>query len=99
MQPTTGRQTAAMVLGIFVSLGLGIGSYTFLYAQGWSYLTNNPAACANCHIVQDHDDAWIKSSRRNRRSNSPAPVSTATPQSTCLIRRPGVVIASRVLST
>ena len=64
MQPITGRQTAAIVLGILVGLGLGIGSYTFLYAQGWSYLTNNPAACANCHIMQDHYDAWIKSSHR-----------------------------------
>jgi cytochrome c nitrite reductase small subunit len=64
MQPTTHRQTAIIVLGVLLGLGLGIGSYTFLYAQGWSYLTNNPAACANCHIMHDHYEAWIKSSHR-----------------------------------
>jgi cytochrome c nitrite reductase small subunit len=64
MQPTVDRQIAVIVLGILIGLGLGIGSYTFLYAQGWSYLTNNPAACANCHIMHDHYDAWIKSSHR-----------------------------------
>jgi cytochrome c nitrite reductase small subunit len=64
MRPTTGRKTAAIVLGVLVGLGVGIGSYTFLYAQGWSYLTDNPAACANCHVMQDHYSAWVKSSHR-----------------------------------
>jgi cytochrome c nitrite reductase small subunit len=64
MQSTTSRQTAAIILGILMGLGLGIGGYTFLYAQGWSYLIDNPATCANCHIMQDHYDAWSKSSHR-----------------------------------
>jgi len=64
MQLTTVRQMTALVLGSLVGLGVGMASYTFLYAQGWSYLTNNPAACANCHIMQDHYNAWIKSSHR-----------------------------------
>ncbi|HEY5870196.1 MAG TPA: NapC/NirT family cytochrome c, partial [Candidatus Tectomicrobia bacterium] len=64
MQSTTSRQTAAIILGVLLGLGLGIGSYTFLYAHGWSYLIDNPAACANCHIMQDHYDAWLKASHR-----------------------------------
>ena len=64
MSPRTVRQVAAIVLGSLVGLGVGVASSTFLYAQGWSYLTNNPAACANCHIMQDHYDAWGKSSHR-----------------------------------
>jgi cytochrome c nitrite reductase small subunit len=41
---------AAIVLGV---LG-GIGAFTFGYGEGAAYLTNNPAACANCHVMQDH---------------------------------------------
>ncbi|MGB9604145.1 MAG: hypothetical protein ACP5MG_02815 [Verrucomicrobiia bacterium] len=33
---------------------LGIAAYTFIYAEGYSYLTNNPAACANCHVMNDY---------------------------------------------
>jgi formate-dependent nitrite reductase cytochrome c552 subunit len=64
MSPSTVRQLAAIVLGSLVGLGVGMASYTFLYAQGWSYLTNNPATCTNCHIMQDHYDARVKSSHR-----------------------------------
>jgi cytochrome c nitrite reductase small subunit len=40
----------------------GLGGYTFIYAKGASYLHIDPAVCANCHIVQNHFDAWAKSS-------------------------------------
>ncbi len=48
-------------LGIALGLACGVGGFTFIYAKGGSYLTNDPAACANCHIMQDHYDAWIQS--------------------------------------
>ena len=38
--------------------------YTFVYAKGASYMTNDPAVCANCHIMREHYDAWIKSTHR-----------------------------------
>jgi cytochrome c nitrite reductase small subunit len=41
-----------------------VGGYTFLYARGYSYVTNDPAACANCHVMEDHYRAWVKSSHR-----------------------------------
>ena len=50
---------------VLVGLVIGIGSYTFLYAKGYSYLTNDPAACANCHVMQDHFDAWTRASHRS----------------------------------
>ena len=56
---------ARIVLGIAIGLIIGVGGYTFLYAKGYSYLSNDPAACANCHIMQDHYDAWLKSSHRS----------------------------------
>jgi cytochrome c nitrite reductase small subunit len=55
----------AVVLGLAIGLALGIGGYTFIYAKGASYLTNDPAACANCHIMQEHYDAWVKSSHHS----------------------------------
>src|SRR6186713_1211704 len=47
---------------ILIGLTIGIGGYTFVYAKGASYMTNDPAACANCHVMQAHYDAWRKSS-------------------------------------
>jgi cytochrome c nitrite reductase small subunit len=57
-----------LVLGLVASgvvgIAIGIGAYTFVYAEGGSYLTNDPAACANCHVMQTHYSAWLKSSHR-----------------------------------
>ena len=55
---------AILAASVLVGLLAGIGSYTFLYARGYSYLTNDPRACANCHIMQDHFDAWTRASHR-----------------------------------
>jgi cytochrome c nitrite reductase small subunit len=40
---------AAIVLAVLVGLMIGLGLYTFVYAKGYAYLTNDPAACTNCH--------------------------------------------------
>lgn len=47
-----------------VGLGLcvGVGGYTFFYANGLSYISNNPEVCANCHVMQSYYDGWVKSS-------------------------------------
>ena len=55
----------AVVIALSVGTAAGIGCFTFVYAKGASYLSNDPQACANCHIMQDHLDAWIKSSHRS----------------------------------
>jgi cytochrome c nitrite reductase small subunit len=47
---------------IVIALALGVGLYTFLYARGYSYFTNDPAACANCHIMDEQYAGWTKSS-------------------------------------
>ncbi|MBB4957931.1 cytochrome c nitrite reductase small subunit [Micromonospora polyrhachis] len=41
---------------------LGLGLFTFGYADGASYLGNDPATCANCHVMQENHDSWLKSS-------------------------------------
>jgi cytochrome c nitrite reductase small subunit len=58
------RQALTIALGIALGLVLGLGAYTFVYAKGASYMTNDPAACANCHIMREQYDGWLASSHR-----------------------------------
>ncbi len=52
------------VLAALVGAAIGIGGYTFVYAKGASYLTNDPAACVNCHVMREQYDGWIAGSHR-----------------------------------
>lgn len=65
--PGIARSTliASIALGAALGLAGGVGGFTFIYAKGYSYLTNDPAACANCHVMQNHFDAWLKGSHRS----------------------------------
>ena len=61
-----GRSGWLIVVTVVLLGGIvGIGAFTFVYARGASYLTNDPAACANCHIMSEHYTAWLKSSHRS----------------------------------
>ena len=51
---------AAVIFGVLA----GIGVYTFVYARGAAYLTNDPKACANCHVMEEQLSGWMKSSHR-----------------------------------
>lgn len=51
----------AVLMGAFV----GVGVFTFGYAKGFSYLSSDPQACANCHIMQDYLDSWQRSSHHH----------------------------------
>jgi cytochrome c nitrite reductase small subunit len=53
-----------IVLGIALGVLIGVGGYTFVYARGYSYLTNDPDACANCHVMQEQYSGWMVSSHR-----------------------------------
>lgn len=55
---------STMAVPLAVSLGvlLGLGLYTFSYAEGLSYFSSDPKACANCHIMNPEYDSWVKSS-------------------------------------
>jgi cytochrome c nitrite reductase small subunit len=39
---------------------VGLGLFTFNYAEGTSYFSTDPAACANCHIMNDQYSSWQK---------------------------------------
>ena len=52
---------AAAAVGAFV----GLGGFTFVYARGYSYLTDDPAACANCHVMNEQFAGWSRGSHRS----------------------------------
>jgi cytochrome c nitrite reductase small subunit len=51
----------SLVAAILAGIGLGMCLYTFNYAEGLAYMSNDPKACVNCHIMQDEYDSWAKS--------------------------------------
>jgi cytochrome c nitrite reductase small subunit len=56
-----------LIVAMFALLGIlaGVGGYTFFYARGAAYLSDDPNACANCHIMRDQLNSWQKSSHHN----------------------------------
>jgi cytochrome c nitrite reductase small subunit len=57
------RGNAAIpLLAILLGVLLGVGVFTFHYAEGFSYLSTDPKACVNCHIMRPQYDSWQKSS-------------------------------------
>lgn len=55
-------RTLPLILTVAIGVAAGIGGYTFQYARGLSYLSTDPAACVNCHIMRPQYDAWQKAS-------------------------------------
>ncbi len=51
-----------ILLGIGLGLAVGIGVYTFWYGKGYSYMSNDPSSCANCHIMNEQYNGWQKAS-------------------------------------
>ncbi|HSM57232.1 MAG TPA: cytochrome c nitrite reductase small subunit [Candidatus Sulfomarinibacteraceae bacterium] len=42
----------------------GLGGFTFIYAEGGSYISDNPDTCVNCHVMREVHDAWNKGSHK-----------------------------------
>ena len=53
------------MVSILLGLPAGVGAFTFGYAKGFSYLSRDPDACINCHVMNDTYDAWQKSGHRH----------------------------------
>lgn len=56
------RLSLYAITAILIGMAIGIGAFTFVYAEGYSYITNDPAACANCHVMEEQYASWMKSS-------------------------------------
>jgi cytochrome c nitrite reductase small subunit len=52
-------------LAALVGVPAGVGAFTFIYAKGFSYLSTDPRACVNCHVMNPQYDGWLKSGHRH----------------------------------
>lgn len=53
----------ASVLSLSISLGIIL--YALYYANFTSYLSDDPQACVNCHVMQKHYITWQAASHKN----------------------------------
>lgn len=60
-QLRTDAKYILVILGALFFLA-GLSITTFVRAEGLSYLSNDPQACVNCHVMRDQFDAWEHSS-------------------------------------
>ena len=51
----------AFILAILLGVLAGAGVFTVVYAEGLSYLSNDPEACVNCHIMREQYEGWLAS--------------------------------------
>ena len=56
--------TLRLLSATVVGLTAGVGLFTFGYARGASYMTDDPRACDNCHVMEEQFAGWTKSSHR-----------------------------------
>jgi cytochrome c nitrite reductase small subunit len=57
-----GLSMSGLIVCMLLGVLAGTGSYTVQYAEGFSYLSSDPKACVNCHIMRDQYDGWQKAS-------------------------------------
>lgn len=50
------------VLAVLLGILLGVSAHTLVYAEGFSYLSDDPKACVNCHVMREQYDGWQKAS-------------------------------------
>ena len=61
-QSSRNWSVAALALCALIGVSVGTGGYTVRYAEGFSYLSSDPKACVNCHIMREQYDGWQKAS-------------------------------------
>lgn len=57
------RDNILLAAAVFVVGSLvGVGVFTFVFARGLSYLSDDPKACINCHVMERQYSGWIAGS-------------------------------------
>ena len=65
--PPSGRsRLVGWVIAAVAAVGVlvGLSVFTVVDAVGGSYLSDDPNACMNCHVMRDEFDAWNRSSHK-----------------------------------
>ncbi len=67
---TASRGTSLLPISLALTsacagLALGLSAYAFHYAKGTSYMGNDPATCANCHVMNAHYTGWLAGPHRH----------------------------------
>lgn len=52
---------AIFVVGSFI----GVGLFTFGFANGWAYFGTEPETCAQCHVMNDQYEDYLKGSHKD----------------------------------
>jgi cytochrome c nitrite reductase small subunit len=61
LPPSRWKVPVIIILGVF----FGVGIYSFYVSRAWSYLSDEPATCVNCHVMTTQYVTWSHSSHRN----------------------------------
>lgn len=56
------KPSLLLILTGVICVLVGLGLFTFVQAKGYSYFSDDPSACNNCHVMRDQYDAWQHSS-------------------------------------
>jgi cytochrome c nitrite reductase small subunit len=59
---TPSRRKLLLLVAVMFGVLAGTGAFTFNYGEGLSYFSTDPAACANCHIMNSEYASWQKAS-------------------------------------
>jgi len=62
MPPDSWKLPVTVLLGIF----FGLAAYSFYVSRAYSYLSDSPSTCTNCHIMAPQYATWSHSSHRER---------------------------------
>jgi cytochrome c nitrite reductase small subunit len=56
--PKVAHPVLKVLVAVLLGTAIGSGVFAINYSEATSYLGSDPATCANCHVMQDHYDAW-----------------------------------------
>ena len=59
------RHVLSIVAAALCGCAIGAGVFGIGYSELPSYLGTDPQTCANCHVMQDHYDAWSRGPHAN----------------------------------
>ncbi len=56
----------AIAFTLLIATFCALGVYTIYVSRAWSYISDEPATCVNCHVMSSQYASWFHSSHRER---------------------------------